>query len=271
MRRIAIRSLCMLACLAAADARADVPQALDRATLSVGGFYPVVDAQFAADGPQVAGTNIDFRRDLGLDKHRTLTNLRLDLLVFDSQGFSVGGYEYSRATSTVLDRQIAFDGNVYDVDADVRASLRLKTFNAAWHWWFAPDDADVVGVGLGAIYYDLRGTVDGSVSIDGGTARASGTADGSAVAPLLTFGWRHAFSPDFRVYADFAGVRKPSGTLSGHLVNGALGLEYYPWHNLGFALEYSANHLDLKADKASWEGRARIHFHGPAAFVRLRF
>jgi hypothetical protein len=248
-----------------------MPEALDRASLSIGGFYPVVDARLAADGPEVAGTNVDFERDLGLDKHRTLTNLRLDLLVFDSQGFSVGGYQYSRSAGAILDRQIAFAGNVYDVDAAVDASLRLNTFNAAWHWWFPAGDADVVGVGLGAIYYDLRGTLDGEVTVDGGSARASGTADGNAVAPLLTLGWRHAFSRDFRIYADFAGVRKPSGTLSGHLLNGTLGMEYYPWANLGFALEYSANHLDLKADKASWEGRARIHFHGPAAFVRLRF
>jgi hypothetical protein len=47
-------------------------------------------------------------------------------------------------------------------------------------------------------------------------------------------------------------------------------MEYYPWRNLGFALEYSANNLDLKADKESWEGRASMHFYGPSAYVRLR-
>lgn len=261
-----------LACAAmVSTVRADVPQALDRASISVGGFYPVVDARLSADGPQVSGSDVDFQRDLGLDKHRTLTNLRLDLLLFDSQGFSIGGYQYSKDGGATLVRDIRFAGNEYDVDAFVRAGLRLNTLNAAWHWWFPVDDADVFGVGLGAVYYDLKGTIEGGVTVNGSTTTARGSADGNAVAPLLTLGWRHAFTPNFRGYAEFAGVRKPSGTLTGHLLNGTLGMEYYPWQNLGFALEYSANDLDLKADKESWVGRARIRFHGPAAFVRLRF
>jgi len=255
----------------AVPARAEVPDALDRATVSVGGFYPVVDARLSADGPEVAGSDIDFQRDLGLDKHRTLTNLRLDLLLFDSQGFSIGGYQYSKDSGATLARDIHFAGNDYNVDAFVRAGLRLDTWNAAWHWWFPVDEADVFGVGLGAVYYDLRGSVEGSVTVNGSTATARGSAQGDAIAPLLTLGWRHAFTPNFRGYAEFAGVRKPSGTLTGHLLNGTLGMEYYPWQNLGLALEYSANDLDLKADKESWVGRARIRFHGPAAFVRLRF
>lgn len=254
----------------ASAACAQVPEALDRASISLGDFFPNVDAKVSAGGPGIAGSNVDFQQDLGLDQRRSLPNFRAELLVFDSQGFSVGGYRYSRHAATSLAREVVFDGNDYAVDAHVQARLRLDTFHAAWHWWFAPDAQDVIGLGLGAAYYDLAGTIEGGVSVNGGSADGRGRAQGDAVAPLLTLGWRHAFSSDFRVYADFSGVRKPSGALTGHLLNGTLGMEYYPWRNVGVALEYSANDLDLKADKASWEGRARIHFHGPAAFVRFR-
>ena len=250
---------------------AQVPEALDRASVSLGDFYPAVDARVSAGGPVIAGSDVDFQQDLGLEKRRSLPNFRAELLVFDSQGFSIGGYRYSRQTGTSLARDIAFDGNDYAIDAHVEARLRLDVMHAAWHWWFASGPQDVIGLGLGAAYYDLGGTIEGAVSVNGGSAQARGSAQGDAIAPLLTLGWRHAFSNDFRVYADFSGVRKPSGALTGHLVNGTLGMEYYPWRNLGVALEYSANNLDLKADKASWEGRARIHFYGPAAFVRLRW
>ena len=252
-------------------AHADVPEALDRVALSLGGFFPNVDARVSANGPRVAGTDVDFQKDLGLDHRRTLTSLRLDLLVFDSQGFSIGGYQYSKHAGATLARTIEFDGNEYDASAFVRAQLRLQTIDAAWHWWLAPTASDVVGLGLGAAYYDLRGSIDGGISVNGDAASAHGSAEGSAVAPLLTLGWRHAFSENLRGYADFSGVRKPSGELTGHLLNGTLGAEYYPWRNLGVALEYSVNDLDIKADKQSWEGRARIHFRGPAAFMRVRF
>lgn len=250
---------------------AEIPEALDRASISAGGFYPTIDTRISANGPAVAGTDLNFERDLGIDNHRTLTNLRLELLVFESQGFSVGGYQYSKSAGSTLARDIEFGGNEYNASAFVEARLRLQTYNAAWHWWFAPTVEDVVGVGLGAAYYDLKGTIDGGITVNDRSATAHGEAEGNAVAPLLMLGWRHAFSRDLRVYADFSGVRKPSGTVTGHLVNGTVGMEYYVWRNLGFALEYSANNLDLKAEKASWEGRARMHFYGPSAFVRLRF
>jgi hypothetical protein len=265
------RFAALVFCVTVSIARADVPEALDRVNLSVGGFYPIVDAKVSANGPAVSGTDVDFEHDLGLDKHRTLANVRLEFLVFDSQGFSISGYQYSKTARATLARDLTFGGNDYDINAFVEAGLRLYTYNAAWHWWFAPDAHDVFGIGLGATYYDLKGTIDGGLSVNGNSGSARGEAEGSAVAPLLTLGWRHAFSDRLRGYVDFAGVRKPSGTLTGHLLNATLGMEYYVLQNLGMALEYSSNDLDLKADKDSWQGRARIHFHGPAAFVRMRF
>ena len=134
---IPVRSLlaAVLAYAAAVSAaRAEIPQGLDRASVSIGGFYPIVDARISADGSQVSGSEVNFQRDLGLDKHRTLTNLRLDLLLFDSQGFSVGGYKYSKDGGAILARDIRFDGNNYDVNAFVNARLSLTTYNAAWHW-----------------------------------------------------------------------------------------------------------------------------------------
>jgi len=258
-------------CAVAPAAFADVPAPLDRVSLSFGDFYPTVETRVSANGPGITGSDVNFQRDLGLAEHRSLPAFRLDLLVFEHQGFSFGGYTYSKSAGATLNRDIVFDGDEFRVDAFVHAKLTLRTYDAAWRWWFVPDDADVVGIGLGAVYYDLRGSIDGALSINGGSVSARGSAEGNAVAPLATLGWRHAFSERLRGYANFSGVRKPSGTLTGHLLNGSLGLEYAPWRNVAFALEYSANNLDLKAEKASWEGRARIHFYGPAAFVRLRY
>ena len=79
------------ACAFAQAAVADIPEALDRASLSVGGFYPTVDTRVSANGPAVAGTDLSFERDLGIDNHRGLASVRIDLLVLDSQGFSIGG------------------------------------------------------------------------------------------------------------------------------------------------------------------------------------
>jgi hypothetical protein len=267
------RTLAALAiALGAAGAHAEVSDTLDRASLSLGVFYPDVDTRIAANGAMFNDTDlVDFQRDLGLDKRRALANARFEFRVFDNQTFSFGGYRYSKHGGATLDRDIHFDGADYQVDAFVDARLNLDTWHAAWHWWLAPTQGDSIGLGLGAVYYRVEGVIDGGITVNDGSAGGRASAQADAIAPLLTIGWRHAFTADFRLYADLSGVRKPSGTLTGHLVNGTLGLEWFPWQNLGFSLEYSENNLDLKADKESWEGRARIHFRGPAAFVRMRF
>src|SRR5260221_2586865 len=254
-----------------ATAYAEIPAPLDRVSISFGDFYPTVETRVSASGPGIMGDEVNFQRDLGLDEHRSLPALRVDLLLFDNQGISAGGYVYSKQASARLNRDLVFDDDVFRVNAFVDAKLTLRVYHAEWRWWLAPGDNDVVGIGLGAAYYDLIGSIDGGLSINGGSIQGRGKAQGDAVAPLLTPGWRHSFSPRLRCYVDLSGVRKPFGTLQGHLVNGTLGVEYLPWKNAGFALEYSANDLDLKADKESWEGRARVHFYGPAAFLRLRY
>jgi hypothetical protein len=72
---------------------AQVPEPLDRINLALGVFHPTVDTRLSANGSDLAGSDVDFQSDLGLDKHRTLPNIRLEFLAFDSQGFSIGGYE----------------------------------------------------------------------------------------------------------------------------------------------------------------------------------
>lgn len=260
-------------CLAvlAQSACADIPLALDRFSAAVGGFYPSVDARLSLAGPEIANQPIEFERSESLDNHRTLPNLQIAWLVFDSQGFSVAGYQYSKSESARLARDVEFEGSNYHIEAHAEAGLRIYTYNAAWHWWLSPSAHDVIGVGLGAVYYKVKGTLSGGVSVNDSSIAAGTSAETSAVAPLLTLGWRHAFSEDLRAYVDFSGVRKSFGTVTGHLLNATLGAEWYPFHNLGIALEYSSNALSLKATKQEWQGRASIDFRGPAAFVRMRF
>ena len=271
MTRKVLVAACMFYMLVhGATALADPPMPLDRVSLWLGGFYPTIDARVSADGPDSTGTIVDFRRDLGLDRHRVLANARMDFLVFDNQGFSLGGYRYSRDASTTLARDIHFAGIDYKTDASVAARLTLQTFDASWHWWFSPSLHDVIGLGLGVAYYDLRGTINGDVSVNGDSAAGRGEVDASAFAPLLTIGWKHAFSDRFRLFANVSGVRKNGGQVSGHLLNARLGVEYFPWQDIGLALEYDSSDLTLHADKASWQGQGRIRFRGPAAFVRVR-
>ena len=93
------------------------------------------------------------------------------------------------------------------------------------------------GIGLGAAYYKVRFAARGGARAGDQATSFSDSYDASAWAPMLTLGRRHAFNEQWRMYANVAGVKKHGGNLSGHIWNAALGVEWFPWQHLGFALD----------------------------------
>lgn len=263
------------ALLVGAIAQAAPSMALDRVNLWLGGYQPDARIRLGVDasgGPQ--GTEIDAEKDFGLDRRHPIGRARVDFLLGDHQGFTLDAYRYDNSGGRTLDRQVIYDGNTYAVDAAIRSRLEIDFASAAWHWWFDAGDRDVVGVGLGAAHYRLAADVAGEVSVDGpvgGSVVAASYRSVAAWAPVLTLGWRHAFTPSTRIYASVSGVRKNAGTLQGHIYAGALGVEYYPWEHVGVGAEYAVTRINLDKDGRDYAARLKLRLQGPAAFVRMRF
>lgn len=269
----AIRLLCAavaaaLIGLASPGARADDgAQALDRISIWAGGYYPdtTFDIRGQASSQSDLGSRV--RVDAGSD---TIGRVRLDFLVFGSQGFTLDYYTLDRSRSQHLAYEFDYDGVPFQVDTNLNTQVKFSAGSAAWHWWFG-SDADVFGVGLGATYYKAELRLAGTVSADGQSASGEASWSSSAVAPLLTFGYKHAFSDSLRVYATASGVRKSGGTLSGHIVDGRVGVEWFPWHNVGIGAEYGSTRIYLKRHAQQYSANLDIDLDGPALFARLRF
>lgn len=73
------------------------------------------------------------------------------------------------------------------------------------------------------------------------------------------------------MYADASGVKKNDGNSSGHIWNASLGVEWFPWQHLGFALEYSASRLHLHKDYSEGSAKLGLNSPGPASYLRARF
>lgn len=257
--------------VASSAASAQHSPALDRTSIWLGGYYSNNDTTLTANGEgPVAGVNgkLKFEDDLGFRKRTTDPRLRLDFLIGDSQGFSFDYFQIHRNRSKSYTQPIpALDT---DIDAHIKSRVDYDFGSASYKWWFG-HDSDVFGVGLGAAYYKVDMTAQGWAS--GGGESTSGKAgyEGSAYAPMLTLGWRHAFNDQWRMYADVAGVKKNGGELNGHIWNAALGVEWFPWQNAGFGLEYSASrlHVNKKYDNAA--AKLDLKSDGPTFYLRLRF
>lgn len=264
--RVATAGALLLAGTAARAQSATSP-ALDRIGIWLGGYYANTTLKLDAQADQV---NVDTGEVRLAHGHESIARARVDLLLFDRQGLTFDWYALGNSSSRQLTRTFTYEGVPFVVDSTLHGHLDFRSGSAAWHWWFG-DGADVVGIGVGAVWYRLGLDVRGTVALE--DIRADGAANwsDSAVAPLLNVAWRHAFSNDLRAYVDLSGVRKNGGRLSGHVHDARVGLEWFPSPHLGVGVEYAYTRITLNRRTSSYAAGLGVDLDGPALFARMRF
>ncbi len=258
--------------LASGIACAQPSPALDRVSIWLGGYDAHANTDIgASDRSGQYGGDFNLEKDLGFNSHKSVPRARLDFLVGDSQGFSLDYYSVNRTRTQSLARNISYAGNDYSAAATVRGKLNFDFGSAAYRWWFGQGN-DAFGVGLGGAWYRVHAGISGEASVNGASiGQASSSTADSAWAPMLQLGWRHAFNNQWRMYVDASGVKKNGGRLNGHIVNAALGVEWFPWQNVGFGAEYNYTRIVLHQRKHDYNANLDMKLDGPSLFVRFRF
>ncbi|GGC67127.1 OprO/OprP family phosphate-selective porin [Undibacterium terreum] len=242
---------------------ADPSPALDRFSLSAGGFYADPRIQLDADTSSGRLTTPEHNGD-----KTTVPRLRGEMLIGDHNGISADYYRYDKAYGTSLSGATVINGQPVSGNASLNADMRLEVGQLAYRWWFGSGN-DVLGLGLGAAYYraKLSGTATGTVG--GATATGSDAVSADAVAPLLELAWRHAFTPDFRLYTEASGVKKSGGNINGHIYGGTIGLEWFPAKAIGVGVDYGITKIRLNRDNDS--ANLNVRLTGPSAYMKVRF
>jgi hypothetical protein len=253
--------------LASPSALADVSPALDRVSLWFGGYFLNTEVALKAGD---AGNNISTGKVDLTSGHETVDRARLDFLFLDSQGFSFDYYSLNHSNSQQLSHSFTYAGLPFELNTTLRGKLGFTAGSASYHWWFGSAN-DVVGVGLGGTYYKARLGIDGTIQLNSLSASGGASWDEGAVAPLATLAYKHAFSDSLRAYLDASGVKKNGGTLSGHIYDGRLGVEWFPWQNFGVGAEYGVTRIKLDHDGSGYSAALDIKLDGPSLFARMRF
>lgn len=263
-------ALILLAGISGAAGAQQTP-ALDRLDLSLGGFHASTNTTISA------GTAHDEFRDhsnleddLGFRKYKAVPRARLNFLVGANQGFSFDYFSVNRAHGGVLKRSFSYAGNNYDAAATVHGKLDFDFGSAAYRWWFGQGN-DVFGLGLGGAWYRVQARISGTATVNGVPA-GEGSADTAAHAwaPEVQLGWRHAFNDRWRMYADASGMKKNGGRLYGCIYDLDIGVEWYPWQNLGIAAEYGYTRIKLDQRRETYRDGLDMRLKGPSLFVKWR-
>jgi hypothetical protein len=261
---------CALAALAVSGfwfstpALADPSPALDRFSFSVGAFSadPKINATVLTPYGVLDSGDIERGRV-------TMPRISADLLLGDSQGLSLDYFQYNRGYTGGIASNFAFGPGTVTTIGNANLDLKLDFGKLAYKWWIGSGNT-VLGLGAGAAYYKATLRTNAVAGINGLTAGISQEDSDDAIAPLLEVGVRHAFSPDLRLFADASGIRKAGGKFHGNIYNAALGVEWFPVHNVGLVLSYNLTNIDLKRDGFIDE-RLRVRLQGPSAYLKARF
>ncbi|MBA8884777.1 hypothetical protein [Dokdonella fugitiva] len=245
-------------------------RALDPASLWLGGYYTNADLSIRASADAGSLGTVDTGRVHLASGHETLARARLDLVFWESQGLTFDYYSLGRTSSHVLDQPFSYEGTDYDLHSTLTGKFDLAAGSAAWRWWFGGED-DVFGLGLGAVYYQAKLRMAGTATLDDASAEVTKRWSEDAVAPLVTLGYKHAFSENLRVYLDASGVRKNGGVLSGHIYDARVGVEWFPWQAVGIGAEYGVSRIHLKRNGEAYDATMDIDLDGPSLFARFRF
>lgn len=265
---LALRGAMMLGVLgmatAAATARAEPSPTLDRVSISIGAF--------SADPRINIGADTQFGRiDAPESKpsHTTIPRIKADLLIGDRHGLAFDYYRYDKSYTPSLTGETIINGQPVTGTATANADLKLDLAKLAYKWWLGSGN-DTFGIGLGAAYYhaNLNGTATGVVN--GETATARDSIGEHAFAPLLEVGWRHAFTPDLRMYVEASGIKKNGGRINGHIYGGNVGVEWFPFKNVGFVADYGISKIKLHRDSER-DADLNIRLTGPSAYMKVRF
>jgi len=270
VRRLAL-VLAFLASGAAIAGEGDA-RPLDRTSIWLGGFHARSDTTLTATARfqgLSTSASLNLEDDLGLDDVQPVSHARVDFLLGESQGFSFEYFGYRRSNRRAISRDFDFDGQTYRASAEVLGKFDYDFGSAAYRWWFG-EGATVYGLGLGVAYYRVRTLLEASASLNDESLGARTRSSDEALAPLLALGWRHGFSERVRVYADLSGVAKGGSGLSGHIVDAAVGMEWFPFKRVGLAVEYGSTSIQLDREREFISGRLDLDLQGPSVFLRLR-
>ena len=191
----------------------------------------------------------------------------------ERHGLGLEYFGFERGNTVRLDRDIEYDGRNYATAAELRSRFDYDFSSATWRWWLGEGET-AWGLGLGVAHYRVRTLFEGEASVDGVSVDGRVASDDRAFAPLLTLGWRHAVTDHLRLYAEFSGVARNSGRLSGHIVDTSLGLEWFAFDRLGLALEYGGTQIRRDRRRAgeagSLDAQLDLKLRGASLLLRLR-
>jgi hypothetical protein len=239
-------------------------------TIDLGGILNRFDSTLRLDGENSRGTDINLENN-DLDRNlssfeagltwRFLPRHRLDALYYGAK----------RDGSRDVSGEVDIGDATFPVGANVTVHSKNEIFDVNYRYSIVKDPGHEIGL--------LAGLYGGKVSYD---VDAVGVSNGgqrtfhksvSTTIPLPVLGASFDWYPDlqWKLSAEFAGMKAKIGDVDGHAYLAAAAVEYMIVRNLGVGLRYG--YTDVKADvtKDNFNGTLAFKINAVSAYAKFVF
>lgn len=261
--------------LAATATESRAVEVLDTFSARIGGYITQFDTKIRADGQTDEGTRIDLERDLGMDQSNTVAFVAASWRPWEKHEFGLSYYQDDGSATRQIDRDIEFNGNLYQTSSTVRAELNLDAYEPYYVYWAANRENWSLGPRFGPVWYRIDLGLEMQLDANGdpvGSGGVSGEASADLPAPSIGGSWRWVpGGSDWRLSADVGYFSANINDIDADITFGRFGVEWFPWENWGASLDYTARRINADAQKTDFDGNFRFIDNGLRLGVVYRF
>ena len=122
-----------------------------RFLMGFGAFWPNIDSEAHLDSKDLGtGTDIDFESDLGLKDTDTLFTVFMAARISKRWRGEFEWFQLNRKKRTVIDEQIKWGDEVFDIGADIKSEFNLDLYRIGLNYSIVRKPRTVAGIGFGA-------------------------------------------------------------------------------------------------------------------------
>jgi hypothetical protein len=246
------------------------PWFVDRFRLTGGFFVPIsnTNVQVGLVG-NVAGTNVDFERDLGFDNSQLTFLSNLQWRVSRRSRLNFYYYNIPRQSNHTIDKEIVFKDQVFAVNAKVHSFFNTAIYQVSYGYAILSKPKYEVGVLVGAHVVGA----DVGLSSEGSNGNLEGSHDFGFTAPLPDLGlWGGVvFSPRFATNIDVDYLSLSVNNISGSIFAYNLLFIYRLMHQLDVSAGFSGLNFNVGVNKDNVDGHFKWAYNGPALGLTYSF
>ena len=212
-----------------------------------------------------SGTPVDLENDFGLDQSDSVFRMDGYYRFNEKHRLDFSVFNFSRAASKQIEKDIVWDGQLYPIDAVVSSDFELSIYKVAYTWSFMRRDKGYLGLTAGLYVTDI------GTAIAAGSIGQSSANDVTAPLPVLGLRGQYDFSKNWSFHGSAEIFALEYGDFTGSLYDVYLGVDYQLFKHMAVGVGFNSVQINIGVTKSDFSGDLDWRYDGGLLFFKFEF